>query len=150
MRGAAFRRPTRLTHRASRSSVSGMAARYWPGENPLGKRIRLAGPNPMWAEVVGVAADAKFRLFTAGLDAFPVSAAAAEPADAKHAGRENGRGIRGRWPRPVRAAILETDRDVPILACARWRISITRAPGTSTSSSCAPLPAWAPWAWCWR
>ncbi|HEU4691797.1 MAG TPA: ABC transporter permease, partial [Vicinamibacterales bacterium] len=43
---------------------SGMAARYWPGENPLGKRIRLAGPNPVWAEVVGVAANSKFRLFT--------------------------------------------------------------------------------------
>src|SRR6185503_17382257 len=42
----------------------GMAERYWPGENPVGKRIRLAGPRPVWAEVVGVTADSKFRLFT--------------------------------------------------------------------------------------
>ena len=41
----------------------GMAARYWPDENPLGKRIRLAA-RTVWAEIVGVAADAKFRLFT--------------------------------------------------------------------------------------
>jgi putative ABC transport system permease protein len=37
--------------------------RYFPNENPLGKRMRMlglfAGPNPRWREIVGVAADVK-------------------------------------------------------------------------------------------
>ncbi len=39
------------------------ARRYFPNEDPLGKRVRtigpLAGPNPRWREIVGVAADVK-------------------------------------------------------------------------------------------
>ena len=35
-----------------------MAARFWPGENPVGKRIR-SGPQSPWLSVVGVAADTK-------------------------------------------------------------------------------------------
>jgi putative ABC transport system permease protein len=39
-----------------------MAARYWPGQNPIGKRIRLAGREGQpWAEVVGVAANNKYN-----------------------------------------------------------------------------------------
>ena len=37
--------------------------RYWPGENPIGKRLKMGGPtsqNP-WFEVVGVVADIKYR-----------------------------------------------------------------------------------------
>lgn len=46
------------------------AERYWPGQDPLGKRLRFgpydapAGPNgqpPPWFTVVGVVADAKYR-----------------------------------------------------------------------------------------
>lgn len=36
------------------------AARYWPGEDPLGKRVRFDSEEP-WAEVVGVVADGKYR-----------------------------------------------------------------------------------------
>ena len=46
----------------------GMANRYWPGDEPLGKRIRLT--DGAWAEIVGVAADAKFRLFTSNSTPF--------------------------------------------------------------------------------
>jgi predicted permease len=39
-----------------------MAARYWPGQNPIGKRVRLMDrQNQPWAEVVGVTADNKFN-----------------------------------------------------------------------------------------
>jgi putative ABC transport system permease protein len=93
---------------------SGMAARYWPGESPLGKRIRLAGPNPVWAEVVGVAANAKFRLFTQTSTPFLYLARQQNPptrntlvvrTDADSAALAE----------VVRSAVLETGRDVPIL-----------------------------------
>jgi predicted permease len=41
----------------------GMADRFWPGQNAVGKRLRLAVSGE-WAEIVGVAANHKFRLFT--------------------------------------------------------------------------------------
>ena len=93
---------------------NGMAARYWPDDNPLGKRVRLAGPNPVWAQVVGVAADAKFRLFTSVSTPFLFLARLQNPptrntlvvrTDADSAGLAEA----------VRSAVLETGRDVPIL-----------------------------------
>src|SRR6266853_1123362 len=39
-----------------------MARRYWPGENPIGKQLRLGGPPSMfpWLTVVGVAGDVRY------------------------------------------------------------------------------------------
>ena len=42
-----------------------MAHRYWPGENPIGKRLKWGGWQPEWLTVVGVVADVK----TSALDA---------------------------------------------------------------------------------
>jgi predicted permease len=38
-----------------------LAQRYWPGENPLGKRLREHGEDNPWFTIVGVAADVKYR-----------------------------------------------------------------------------------------
>jgi predicted permease len=38
-----------------------LAARYWPGQDPIGKRIQLQQPTSRWAEIVGVAADSKYN-----------------------------------------------------------------------------------------
>ncbi len=39
----------------------GLAARYFPGESPLGHRINLGNPSdPRWREIVGVAAEARY------------------------------------------------------------------------------------------
>ena len=39
------------------------AARYWPGEEPIGKRVRIS-PRFEWATVVGIAADLRYRELT--------------------------------------------------------------------------------------
>ncbi len=36
-----------------------MAEKYWPGQNPLGRRIQLFGPRGRWASVVGVVGDVR-------------------------------------------------------------------------------------------
>ena len=88
----------------------GMANRYWPGDEPLGKRIRLT--DGAWAEIVGVAADAKFRLFTSNSTPFLYLPHQQNPftratlvvrteAESEALASE------------LRAAILETDRAVP-------------------------------------
>jgi len=41
-----------------------MAARYWPGRDPIGKRFRIERPDAPWIEIVGVAADGKYRQLT--------------------------------------------------------------------------------------
>ena len=38
-----------------------LARRYWPGENPLGKRLKEQGESNPWLSIVGVAADVKYR-----------------------------------------------------------------------------------------
>jgi predicted permease len=42
------------------------ANRYWPGQNALGKRIRVTGHNDAWVEIVGVAATVHYNWVAEG------------------------------------------------------------------------------------
>lgn len=44
-----------------------LAAKYWPGENPLGKRLTFEGPrnDPRWREIVGVVGHVKHEALNA-------------------------------------------------------------------------------------
>ena len=46
------------------------ASHYWPGQNAVGKRIRLANANRELAEVIGVAANAKYFFIVEGPQEF--------------------------------------------------------------------------------
>ncbi len=92
----------------------GMAASYWPGADPVGKRIRLTTTDE-WAVIVGVAADSKHRLFVPTstpmlylprLQSRPPRNTLLVRTDRDSAG----------LAAPVRAAILAIDRDMPILS----------------------------------
>jgi len=41
-----------------------MARQLWPDQDPLGRRFRMVGADEPWIEVVGVAADGKYRQLT--------------------------------------------------------------------------------------
>jgi putative ABC transport system permease protein len=46
-----------------------MARRYWPNEDPIGKRLRESGPQ--WLSIVGVVGDVKYRRLPQNPDADP-------------------------------------------------------------------------------
>lgn len=92
----------------------GMATRYWPGQNPLGKRIRLAGPEAAWTEVVGIAADIKFRLFTPKSVPFLYLPRRQNPSTRGTLVVRTAAGS-DTVAAEVRSAVVEADREVPVL-----------------------------------
>ena len=65
VRGRAFTRDDeheRPTTRRHAIVNEALAERYWPGQDPIGKRLRLYGPTEPLLEVVGVARDSKYVL----------------------------------------------------------------------------------------
>jgi ABC-type antimicrobial peptide transport system permease subunit len=93
----------------------GMAERYWPGGNAVGKRIRLIDRDGERAEVVGVAEDAKFRLFTPTSTPFLYLPRLQNPSTRStlvvRTETES-----AAVAEQIRSAILEVGRDVPILS----------------------------------
>ena len=69
VRGRAFteddERDTALTRKVAIVNET-MAAKYWPGEDPIGKRFRVYSPSDPMVEVVGVARDSKYVLVFEG------------------------------------------------------------------------------------
>jgi putative ABC transport system permease protein len=93
----------------------GMAARYWPGRNVLGKRIRVTGADGAWVEIVGVAEDVKFRLFTSASTPFLyLPRLQNPPTRSTLLARTDGESAE--IATQVRRAIVETGREVPILS----------------------------------
>jgi len=88
-----------------------MAAKYWPGQSPLGKRLRLLGGT--WAQIIGVAADTQYNLITESPTEFLYLSARQEPAIRTTLVVEVP-GNSAAVAAPVRAVIQSLDRDVPI------------------------------------
>ena len=98
--------------------VSGaLASRIWPGEDPVGKRIRMGGPNGPWRTVIGVAANIHHR----GLDASEATQVYVPErqwifADNSVALVVRTRGDPESLAHPVRAAVQAVDLTQPITA----------------------------------
>jgi putative ABC transport system permease protein len=91
-----------------------MAQRYFPGEDPVGKKLRQGGPdrqNP-WRQIVGVAADAKYTGLEADQPAYY------EP-EAQNSMREMYVAVRTGVPPEsivpsLRLAVASLDKDLPL------------------------------------
>jgi predicted permease len=88
-----------------------MAARYWPGQDALGRRIQLA--DQQWAQVVGVAKDGKYNFITEGATPFLFLAARQYP-NTRTTLIVGTPGDTAALAAPVRAAVQALDRDVPV------------------------------------
>jgi predicted permease len=92
------------------------AARYWPGEDPLGKRLRLGADTLPWLTVVGVAADARYDLGREGVTepAIYTSELQRGPLGPEVTLLARGRGDALALVRPLRDAIGAVDPDLPV------------------------------------
>jgi putative ABC transport system permease protein len=91
-----------------------MARRYWPGQDPLGKRLRMpmpTAPYPQsWVTVVGVVGESRYReLRTARLDLYMSYLQSDEPLQHLVV-RTDGDPLA--LAAPVRAALREVDREL--------------------------------------
>ncbi len=88
-----------------------MAARYWPGQQAVGKRVRFADGS--WRQVVGVAADTKYNTLTEAPLDFVYLAARQDPA-IRTTLLVGVTGTSASVAAPVRDVVRSLDRDVPI------------------------------------
>ena len=88
-----------------------MAAKYWPGQEAIGKRVQLA--DGTWRQIVGIAANTKYSTITEAPPDFLYIAARQDPA-IRTTLLVGVSGESAAVAAPVRAAVLSLDRDVPI------------------------------------
>ncbi|HEX8838531.1 MAG TPA: ABC transporter permease [Candidatus Acidoferrum sp.] len=93
-----------------------LAQRYWPGEDPVGKRIKTGGlerPKNPWLEVVGVVGDMKFNSLETPADPTLYQPYQQAPWSAMYLvfrGMQDPRNLVA----PVRAAVWSLDKDLPV------------------------------------
>jgi predicted permease len=98
---------------------AGLAARIWPGENALGKRIRIGGSQAPWRTVIGVAGNVHHRaLDAAESQQFYVPERQWRFADNIVAVVVRTRGDPARLARSARLAVQSVDPTQPISALA--------------------------------
>ncbi len=85
-----------------------MAERFWPGDDPIGKRFKFFGDDE-FTTVVGVARNSKYNARRRRADSVHLSAAAAELHAAGHAARARGRTPPRRSPRPSGREVQQID-----------------------------------------
>ena len=91
------------------------AARFGPGQTPRGKRFRVGGPEAEWTEVVGVATDVKCQLFTPTSVPFLYLPRRQNPSTGSTlVVRTAGEPVT--VAAAVRTAVLEANRDVPVVS----------------------------------
>jgi putative ABC transport system permease protein len=92
-----------------------MAARFWPGGNALGERIKLAAPREEadWLEVVGVVGDVRQAWFGPGLDAVVYVPLAQAPVPSATLVVRSGSADTTLEP-TLRRVVREVDRDVQV------------------------------------
>ena len=98
VRGRAFVEDDEREHSTTRKVAivnESMAAKYWPGQDPIGKRFRAFNLDEPLLEVVGVARDSKYVLVFESPRPYIYLAARARPV-AAHAARARRRAIRRR------------------------------------------------------
>jgi putative ABC transport system permease protein len=90
-----------------------MARQLWPGEDPMGRRFRVAAPDEPWRQVIGVARDVRHDWFMNRVEStFYVPIAQAAPADVtlvlRTSGEPDALAAEGR------RAVLAVDPDQPV------------------------------------
>jgi predicted permease len=126
-------------HEVSRRGVivsKAMADRFWPGQDPLGKRLRASGDANAWNEVIGVAGDVRDRRLQDDPSPrvyFPILRA--PDGDTITANETVARGMTYvvRSPRPealanaVRNEVWAIDRDLPITSITTMRTLVAES-----------------------
>jgi predicted permease len=114
-----------------------VADRFWPGQDPIGRRLGSTSPSPLWYTVVGVVEDVRARRLQdepEGMVYFPLLADVPPPDSANPrpaSARSMTYTLRG--PRPealataVRSAVGEIDPNLPIAAISTMESIIARS-----------------------
>ena len=111
-----------------------LVQRYWPGQNPIGKRFRLDGARGPWVEIVGVAKTSKYSFIIERPKPFVYLPFRQQPADSMFLLAES-LGEPSALAAPLRALVSNLDANLPIANVRTWRSSTGCAASSSSTWS---------------